>query len=359
MKEQTMLKRALIVISLSVGFVVAAEPLRAVSGHLLTDEEISRLDSANTAAAASEAKNDGGGNGFLKVLKAPFKAIARLFGRGGKKDQVKLQRLSEKDVQKFETAGLVRVTDATMKAPETPSADLDAKGHLDQGRTLLNSGNLNEAISELSKATSLDSKLAEAHNLLGVAYQMKGLPEFAKRSFEAAVKLDKRNPQILNNLGYLLFLHGNSKAALERLKKAAEIAPDDTRILNNLALVQVDLGKLDDAAKNFIRAGGEIQGRINMANRLEVAGRSGEAAKYYEQAKVASDSQRNAQPTAQNITVLLEIKNGRVIYASVPERRPGLEGYEASAVRIARGLRYPAEKSGVEQVVIQVNPPGM
>jgi Flp pilus assembly protein TadD len=55
---------------------------------------------------------------------------------------------------------------------------------LEDGREYLLEGNYSEAISELSMAASLDPKLTEAHNLLGVAYDKKGFDDRARESFE-------------------------------------------------------------------------------------------------------------------------------------------------------------------------------
>jgi Tfp pilus assembly protein PilF len=354
-----MLKRSLIVLALVALFVVMAEPRRATNSMLMTETEIAMLDAADANAVEDSAKQDRG-NVFMRVLKAPFKAIGRLFGGGKKKDDNKFHRLSEIDVKQFKSAPstrLIGVTNADKPAGETATlVDSDAKTHLERGRSFLNKGQLNDAIAELSKAASLEEKLAEAHSLLGVAYQFKGVPDWAKREFEIAVKLDKNNAQILNNYGYLLYLTGDYKEALERLSKASKLAPNDARILNNLAMAQSQLGKYDDAYENFVRAGGEIYGRISIANRLQLAGRSDEAIKYFEAAKVTAENQKKEDPNAQAITVLLEIKNGKITFASVPDRRPGLETYEATALRFARKLRYPSDKNGAESVVVRVSP---
>ena len=52
----------------------------------------------------------------------------------------------------------------------------------------------------------------------------------------------------------------------------------------------------------------------------------------------------------------MQIENGRVAQASVANRRPGMEAYEALALRIARSRRYPAKVAGQETVSIKVNP---
>ena len=49
------------------------------------------------------------------------------------------------------------------------------------GVSIFLNGRINEAISELSTAASLDPKLTEAHNLLGVAYDKKGLARSRER----------------------------------------------------------------------------------------------------------------------------------------------------------------------------------
>lgn len=350
-----MLKRTLIVLSLAATLVLGITELRSVQSVMLTDEEIAARNQADGPSVEYGDKQIKGGNAFVRALKAPFKAIGRLFGRG-KKDDNKLHRLSEKDVKKFESSPFTRVVDATSVAPDaTSNADMSARELLERGRALLDNGKLNEAIAELSRTTSVDPKMAEAYNLLGVAYHRKGMMELARRSFEASLKLDKKNPQTLNNLGYLLYSNGDYKRAFDPLKKAARLAPNDARILNNLALTQSQLGKFDDAYKNFARAGGEIEGRLNVANRLEIAGRSDEAREHYEAARLQAESQQKADPNSQAITVVMEIENGRVIYASVPNRRAGLEAYEASALRRARERRYPANKSGQESIVVKVS----
>ncbi len=349
-----MLKRTLIVSSLTMTLILGMVGLQSVQSVVLTDKEVAARNQPDGPLVEYGVNQNNGGNGFVRVLKAPFKAIGRIFGRG-RKDDNKLHRLTEKDVKKFESSPLTRVVDATSVPTVASNADMSAKELLERGRALLDDGKLNEAIAELSLATSVDPKLAEAHNLLGVAYHRKGMVELARRSFEASLKLDKKNAQTLNNLGYLLYGNSDYKGALKRLKKAALLAPDDARILNNLALTQSQLGKFDDAYKSFARAGGEVEGRLNVANRLEIAGRSDEARDHYEAARLHAEASQRTNPHSQAITVVMEIENGRVKYASVLNRRPGLEAYEATAMRIARERRYPANKSGQESIVVKVS----
>ena len=238
-------------------------------------------DSGSEAGTTSESKK-GGGNRVVKVLKAPFKAFGRLFGRGG--DDHKLRRMTDDDADKFATVGVERVEVGNNEKKRVGLAG-SAKEHLQSGRDYLMAGRLNEAIAELSTAASLDPTLSEAHNLLGVAYNQKGFGDRAKDSFERAVKNDPQDVETLNNLGFALYQNGNYRAAVDRLKRAAKIAPTDERVLNNLGLALCRLGKFDDAYKSFARATGPLVGNLNMAKMLERFGREDDAIQYYENAR--------------------------------------------------------------------------
>lgn len=219
-------------------------------------------------------------NKVVKVLTAPFKAFGRLFGGGN--DENKIERMTEKDAERFASVGVERVEDArTVKHVTSASS---AREHLEAGREFLLKGAYNEAVSELSTAVSLDPKLTEAHNLLGVAFDKKGFGERAKESFERAVKLEE-DAETLNNLGFALYQSGNYRAAVDRLKRAARLAPADERILNNLGLAYCRLGKIDEAYKAFKRATGPLMGNLNTAKMLERFGREDDAIRYYEGAR--------------------------------------------------------------------------
>lgn len=237
-------------------------------------------DSGSSAGKPTEKKK--GGNKVARIFAAPFKALGKLFSN---KDDHKFQRLTEKDAEKFESVGVARVDDSRNPAPKNTTPAVSAKEHLASGRSYLLSGRFNEAIAELSTAASLDPKLSEAHNLLGVAYDKKGLADRAKDSYERAVKEEPEDAQTLNNLGFSLYQNGNYRAAVDRLKRAAKLAPTDERILNNLGLALCRLGKFQDAFKSFARATGPLTGNLNTGRMLERFGRDDDAIKYYEDAR--------------------------------------------------------------------------
>jgi len=237
-------------------------------------------DSGSAAGTVKDEKK--GGNKVVKVLAAPFKAIGRLFGHG---DDHKLRRMTEKDADKLAVVGVERIEDVRNPSPAKFDAMASANEHLANGRSYLLEGRLNEAITELSTAASLNPKLTEAHNLLGVAYDKKGLADHARDSFERAVKEEPQDAETLNNLGFSLYQNGNYRAAVDRLKRAVKLQPTNERFLNNLGLALCRLGKFQDAFKNFARAAGPLTGNLNTARMLERFDRQEDAARYYEDAR--------------------------------------------------------------------------
>lgn len=223
-----------------------------------------------------------GGNKVVRVVAAPFKAFGRLFKN---KDENKLRRMTEKDAEQFESVGVARIEDSRTPAVKKLDAAASAKEHLAMGRSYLLNGRINEAIYELSTAASIDPKLSEAHNLLGVAFDKKGFADRAKDSYERAVKAEPDDAQTLNNLGFSLYQNGNYRAAVDKLKRAAKLAPTDERILNNLGLALCRLGKFQDAYKHFARAAGPMMGNLNTGRMLERFGRDEDAIRYYEDAR--------------------------------------------------------------------------
>jgi len=71
--------------------------------------------------------------------------------------------------------------------------------------------------------------------------------------------------------------------------------------------------------------------------------------------KPAAEPMKEPEPSAQSIKVVMQIENGRVLKASIANPRPGMDSYEALALRIARQRRYPTTQTGGETITINVN----
>lgn len=275
-----MSKRRLLALLIALALTVGATAMWSASTIELEGDPDANVieDSGSSAGASTRKKNDG--NKVARIFTAPFRAFGRLFSNDNK-----IQRMNEKDAERFVSVGVERVQDNSDPDARRIRNSGSARERLASGRLFLQEGRLNEAISELSTAASLDPKLSEAHNLLGVAFAQKGLQDRAKESYERAVKAEPQDAQTLNNLGFSLYQSGNYRAAIDRLKRASKLAPYDERILNNLALALCRMGKFEEAYKNFARAGGPLTGNLNMAKMLERFGREDNAITYYEGAR--------------------------------------------------------------------------
>jgi hypothetical protein len=69
-----------------------------------------------------------------------------------------------------------------------------------------------------------------------------------------------------------------------------------------------------------------------------------------------TDKTDQKDQSVQSVKVVMQIENGRVLKASVANSKPGMESYEALALRIARQRRYAANVSGGQTVTISVSP---
>jgi len=317
-----MLKRLTVALVLMLVLMIALDSQhRIVLSSVLNDSEVMVLGETTDGETQDlETPQKKGSNGFVKVVTFPFKAVGRLFGAGKKKDDNKLERLSKKDVEKFESAKYTKVVDARTLPTREPVVTTDAltgeiqidstdgaelkkqaREHLQRGRELFNAKDLNGAINSLSMAVSLDRELWDAHNLLGIVYEMKGYRGKALEYLAAALKGKNPQPEHLNDYGYVLMNNGDYSRAVKFLKRAVKARPSDQRFLNNLGMALVQMGKFDEAYKHFEVAMGEFGGRMNMATRLVRLGHDKDAIKHLERCRVL---QPNNQDVLYPLTVL-------------------------------------------------------
>jgi Domain of unknown function (DUF4388) len=69
-----------------------------------------------------------------------------------------------------------------------------------------------------------------------------------------------------------------------------------------------------------------------------------------------TDNTDKTEQKHQAITVTMQIENGRVVNASIANRKPGMDNYEALALRIARQRRFAPTVNGGQTVTISVSP---
>jgi Flp pilus assembly protein TadD len=278
------------------------------------------------------------GNGFARALSAPFRALAKLFGIGKKKNAEEAkrreterqpappvgtndaadsqtvaqnqssQRPEEKNASNAsaseagaiskgivanapstETVRVVRPEEGEAVQPKPsiwiPVIEGISKDSLTQGRALLEHGYVQESIAELSvAATTVGPNLVEANNLLGLAYDRVGWHIQAVAAYERALTVAPKDPVVLANLGYSLYLANDFETALKRLKQAAKLAPNTPVIYNNLGIVHARRGLYGEAFKYFARASNRYDAHLKLASILEAEKRDRDAIKHYEAA---------------------------------------------------------------------------
>jgi Flp pilus assembly protein TadD len=178
-----------------------------------------------------------------------------------------------------------------------------------QGRALLQHGYLQEAIAELqTAATTVGPDLAEANNLLGLAYDRLGWHQQAAAAYERALTVTPKDANVIANLGYSLYLASDYDGALKRLKQASRLAPGEPVIYNNLGVVEARLRRYDDAFKYFAKASGEYEAHLKLADIFETEKRDRDAIKHYE---VALHMQPGASAVLERLVALYERTGAR------------------------------------------------
>ncbi len=92
---------------------------------------------------------------------------------------------------------------------------------------------------------------ALAHRNLGVAYQIAGDDDSARRSYEWALAQDAGEPVVHNNLAVILMAKGQLAEAERELRQELAINPRYADAHNNLARVLEALGRTDEAAGHW------------------------------------------------------------------------------------------------------------
>ena len=67
-----------------------------------------------------------------------------------------------------------------------------------------------------------------------------------------------------------------------------------------------------------------------------------------------AEEKQAAKPASTAITVQVRVEGGQVSEAYIKNRRPGMEGYEAAALRMARQRRYSKDTTTTETLVFQI-----
>jgi tetratricopeptide (TPR) repeat protein len=110
---------------------------------------------------------------------------------------------------------------------------------------------LKQAGRECNKALDADSRVVEAHYLLGKVYREEGRLDRAEQAFSGAVKLDPHYANAWAALGMAQVQAGKLSQAAENLKKATDISPHNSTAYFGLGQMYMKQGQVDRAVREF------------------------------------------------------------------------------------------------------------
>ncbi len=159
------------------------------------------------------------------------------------------------------------------------------------GNALVREGNVEEAIAHLQKALQIDPAYAEAYNHMGSALMKKGQAGEAIGYYQKAVQLNTNYAEAYNNLGVAFLRNGQVDEAIAHYRKAVAINPGSAEMHYNLGNVLAREGNWADAIacyqaalsaeRDFVKAAKILN---NLGAALERLGKSDEALEQFSQA---------------------------------------------------------------------------
>ena len=108
-----------------------------------------------------------------------------------------------------------------------------------------------EAIDTYSQG---DQKLPITWNKIGIAWHSIANLSMARRSYEKAIKLDRKYADAVNNLGAVYYAEKKFTAAITRYKKAIELSPQSASFWSNLGTAYYARGKYDLMMESYTKA---------------------------------------------------------------------------------------------------------
>ena len=160
--------------------------------------------------------------------------------------------------------------------------------HNELGSTLLQEGNVDEAITHFQKALQISPDNAVAHNNLGNALLRKGSVDEAITHFQKALQIKPDYAAADNNLGIALLRKGSVDEAIVYYQKALQIKPDYAEAHYNLGNALLRKGNVDEAIVHYQEAlqikSDSAEAYNNLGNALLRKGSVDEAITHYQEA---------------------------------------------------------------------------
>lgn len=126
--------------------------------------------------------------------------------------------------------------------------------HNNIGKSLIESGQVSEAVKHYKIALNHDPNYASAHISLGYALSIQGKIDDSVSHLLAALRINPHKANAHYLLGDILSQQGRFQEAIRHYGKAIEIEPEYFEAHNNLANLLADQGRLDDAVRHYKKA---------------------------------------------------------------------------------------------------------
>jgi Tfp pilus assembly protein PilF len=146
------------------------------------------------------------------------------------------------------------LTLAVAFAVAQPAVSDDAATHLNRAKVLINGGDYDAAMRDLSQAIQIDPKLAEAYNVRGFIYHRKKDYDLAIADFDQAIRLNPKSAATFNNRGNSWLEKGDFARALTDLNQAVQLGPTQAAFYNNRGSAKREQGDLDGALTDYEQA---------------------------------------------------------------------------------------------------------
>jgi tetratricopeptide (TPR) repeat protein len=141
----------------------------------------------------------------------------------------------------------------------TSATSLDAgsvKARVNLGRVLNDAGSFQEALEAADEAIALDPESSQAHNVRGRALLNLGRTDEGIEAFKTAIEKDAANAYAQNNLGYALIGQERFADAVPYLEEAVRLEPGVGYFQNNLGMAYERTAQIDKAKTAYRRAVG-------------------------------------------------------------------------------------------------------
>jgi Flp pilus assembly protein TadD len=184
----------------------------------------------------------------------------------------------------------------TLIRPSSVGASLSKKVTSEQkadvkiavARSLEMKGQTDQAIQAYLDAIRSDDTRSDAYHRLAVLHDKKGDCEASQEFYQAALKRDPDNAELICDIGYSCYLQGRWKDAEQNLHRALTLQPKLARAHNNLGLLLARTDRHEQALEEFARAGcSSAESRANLAFALMLEKRWSDAQRLFAMALAA------------------------------------------------------------------------